>query len=74
MRLSAVVAWLVAAGVVVAVLGSALTLASATLGLGGVAPPFVAAATATVVLLIVSTLAAVLVGLRGGDGASTPYW
>lgn len=74
MALSRTAALLAAAGVLVGVLGSALTLARDTLGLGGSPPEFVSAAMATMLLVAVATLVAVLVGLRGGQNASTPYW
>jgi hypothetical protein len=74
MRLSGPLSLLAAVGVLVGVLGSALTLARDTLGLGGSPPDFVAAAMATTILVAVAVLVAVLTGLRGGQNASTPYW
>ena len=63
-------------GIVVGSLGAVLTLASATLGLSGVASVSVPAALVTVVFLIVVLFVAVLLGLGTVEESdpSTAYW
>jgi hypothetical protein len=74
MRFSGPLAWIAGLGVLVGVLGSGLTLASKTFGLSGESPPFVSAAMATMAVVVVATLVALLVGLRGDHEVSTEYW
>lgn len=74
MRPSRPLSLLVAVAVAASTLLAALTLVRATLGLGAPPPGNVAATTATALLLVVAVLTTVLVGLRNGETASTPYW
>ncbi|PSQ18899.1 hypothetical protein BRD00_03930 [Halobacteriales archaeon QS_8_69_26] len=74
MRWSRPIGWLVAAVVLLAAVGSVVTLGIEPLGLAGAAFEHRMAATGTVLLVVVVLLVAVVLGTRSGRGMSTPYW